>query len=237
MPEPSLPRLRSLGFETRVLRGVECIIPPMGNVPAGPFIMGSNLHHETGVRVSEFEMPQHAVDLPAFDIAVYPVTVAEYACAVNASDLPEPQVPAWDRKDYGWQAQKQGLDSPFVFVSWGDAVTYTHWLSDLTDQVWRLPTEAEWEQAARGTDGRMFPWGNLWDDARANTLDGGVGRLAPVGAYPAGASPYGIQDMAGNVYEWCYSHLAPYPYQAGDGREESESPFNRITRGGCWDVD
>src|SRR5258708_5915287 len=138
MAEPSLQRLQSLGFETHVVRGVECIIPPMGNVPAGPFIMGSSMHHESGVHVSEFEMPQHVVELPAFNIARYPVTVAEYACAVRAAALPAPQVPIWERVEYNWQAQQQRVDSPVVCVTLRDAVAYTHWLSDLTDQVWRL---------------------------------------------------------------------------------------------------
>ncbi len=93
-----------------------------------------------------------------------------------------------------------------VNVTWRDALAYVQWLAERTEQPYRLPTEAEWEKAARGEDGRLWPWGNDWDPARANCKPAGPGQTTPRGQYsPGGDSPYGAADMAGNVYEWCSS--------------------------------
>lgn len=123
-----------------------------------------------------------------------------------------------------------------VNVSWRDAVAYAAWLAQVTSIPWRLPTEAEWEKAARGTDGRIYPWGNQWDKTRANTAEGGPGDSTPVGEYLIGASPYGAQDMVGNVAEWTSSLQKPYPYNADDGRENQNRNLTdfRVLRGGSW---
>jgi len=126
---------------------------------------------------------------------------------------------------------------PVVGVSWFEALAYCNWLGEITGRSCRLPTEAEWEKAARGTDGRIYPWGSEWAEDRANTSEAGVGRTTAVGAFPAGASTYGILDMSGNVWEWCSSvgyAEAAYPYRADDGREDLERDVVRALRGGSW---
>jgi formylglycine-generating enzyme required for sulfatase activity len=134
-----------------------------------------------------------------------------------------------------WAQQRKGrLDHPVVNVSWHDVVAYTQWLAEQTGQPWRLPSEAEWEKAARGTDGRLYPWGDAFDANRCNTSEGNKGTTTPVDSFPDGASPYGALDMAGNVWEWTSTIFKPYPYSATDGRERAESPENRVQRGGSW---
>lgn len=162
-------------------------------VPAGPFIMGTNMD-----RADAQDKPQHEVTLPAYWIDKYPVTNAQYAKFVAATAY---------RSPLNWKNGKipEGeLMRPVTMVSWHDATAYAKWAGK------RLPTEAEWEKAGRGTDGRRWPWGDKMEPQRLNTYYN-VGSATDVNAYPSGASPFGVMDMAGNVDEWTSDDFEPYP--------------------------
>lgn len=150
----------------------------------------------------------------------------------------EPGRVEYSGKVVDWQTQLHGMDHPIVNVGWRDALAYAAWLARVTSQPWRLPTEAEWEKAARWDStrrySRIYPWDDAFDQSRANTNESGIGATTPVGSYPTGASPYGAQDMAGNVWEWTSSLFRPYPYNASDGRERADAPGSRVLRGGSW---
>jgi formylglycine-generating enzyme required for sulfatase activity len=224
--------LYDLGFAGRDINGVEIVLPPTCPVPAGPFIMGSDKARDP--QATDDETPQYMIETGAFSIGTFPVTVAEYACAVRVKAVPEPH----EVKSGGdWATQPKRLEHPVVNVSWKDAVDYAAWLARTTGQLWRLPTEAEWEKVARGTDGRLYPWGDSFDMSRCNTNESKIGTTTPVGAYPGGASPYGAQDLAGNVWEWTSSLFRPYPYRQNDGRERLDSTEHCVVRGGSWYVD
>jgi formylglycine-generating enzyme required for sulfatase activity len=150
--------------------------------------------------------------------------------------VPVPGQPLYAER-VSWVEQLRQLDHPIAYVSWYDAIAYARWLSEQTGQSWRLPTEAEWEKAARGSDGRAYPWGTIFDSTRCNTAESGQGKTTPVGRYPTGASTYGVLDMAGNVWEWTTSLFKPFPYRVDDGREDAESIENRVVRGGAWNRD
>jgi hypothetical protein len=208
-------------FVHRIFGEVECITGPVCQVPAATFQMGSATGNEA---------PAHPVMLPGFAIARYPVTVMEYARFLTATKHPDPHT-------FGgvfWHDQMGHERHPVVNVSWHDAVAYAAWLAHLTGQAWRLPTEAEWEYAARGTDRRPYPWGNTFSANRCNTAESHSHGTTAVGKYPNGTSPFGAQDMAGNVWEWTSSLSKPYPYDASDGREDGNNTGQRIVRGGSW---
>ncbi len=222
-------RLHFQGWRVRKT-GVSFILPPVCAVPASRFPMGSDKGKDP--RAWGDELPQTSIPVAAFEIAAYPVTVAEYAHAVQAGAVPAP--PGKDDERYGWKQQQQHPDHPVVRVSWREATAYCTWLAKTTGQPWRLPSEAEWEKAARGTDGRIYPWGNQWDKTKANIGDGSPGETTPVGAYAkmGDASPYECHDMTGNISEWCNSVFRPYPYDAL--KCEMNSDNTRVLRGGSW---
>jgi formylglycine-generating enzyme required for sulfatase activity len=155
------------------------------------------------------------------------------------------KVPKWlvserppEKRDrpFWWDDPARNLPNlPVVGICWFEALAYTRWLSDVTGCPCRLPAEAEWEKAARGTDGRIYPWGNgEIRPQRANYRETGIGSTSPVGCFPSGASPHGCMDMVGNVWEWCCSLYRSYPYDPGDGREDLEAEGEPVLRGGSW---
>jgi len=203
--------------------------PEMVLIPAGEFLMGSDPSVDQDAY--DDEQPQHTLYLPDYYLAKTPVTSAQYAAFVQATGHEEPE----DWK--GGKPPRGKEDHPVVYVSWHDAVAYCRWLSEVTGKTYRLPSEAEWEKGARGSDGRIYPWGNQWDAKRCNSDEGGKEDTTPVGAYPQGASPYGLLDMAGNVFEWTRSIKKDYPYNSEDGRENFEAEGPRVLRGGAFGND
>jgi formylglycine-generating enzyme required for sulfatase activity len=204
------------------------IEPEIVLIPAGEFTMGSDPSSDPDT--VDDEQPQHSLYLPDYYLAKTMVTNAEYAAFVQATG---------HRAPYLWQGGKPPRgkeDHPVVNVSWHDAMAYCAWLARVTGKPYRLPSEAEWEKGARGTDGRVYPWGSQWDAARCNGRESTPGDTTPVGAYPDGASPYGALDMAGNVWEWTSSAYEAYPYDPADGREdpEAEDGLRRVVRGGSF---
>jgi formylglycine-generating enzyme required for sulfatase activity len=183
-------------------------------IRAGPFLMGSGPKKDQPAYDHEYDNKQWQckVDLPRYYIARYPVTVAQFRAFVEDS--------GYQPED---EASLQGLPNhPVVNVSWYEALKYCNWLTKrlrewqgtpeplatlLCREGWRvsLPSEAEWEKAARGTDGRIYPWGDKPDPERANYDETGINTTSAVGCFLAGASPYGCLDMAGNVWEWTMS--------------------------------
>jgi len=137
----------------------------------------------------------------------------------------------------GYESQ---LNLPAINVSWDDIWAFCTWLNNtqkLDDHlIFRVPTEAQWEKAARGTEGGQYPWGNSLPDPQRCNFDRHYGGITAVGQFsPGGDSPYGCADMAGNVWEWTSSLWQPYPYCANDGREDIRSPGPRVRRGGTFD--
>jgi formylglycine-generating enzyme required for sulfatase activity len=205
-------------------------------IPAGEFLMGSDPTKDKDAR--DDEQPQHTLYLPDYYLAKTPVTNAQYAAFVQATGHRVPNVDESWAKPYNWSGTtppKGKEDHPVVLVSWHDAVDYCNWLAEVTSKPYCLPSEAEWEKGARGSNGRIYPWDNQWDAKRCNTVEGGKGGTTPVGAYPEGASPYDLLDIAGNVWEWTRSVFKDYPYVSGDGREDLKSGGSRVLRGGSWD--
>ena len=212
--------------------------PEWVEIPAGPFLMGTpkedipTLVKKYGGKSEwyEDETPQHEVHLPAFYIARVPVTNAQYLLFVRATGHDAPE--HWR----SGQPPKGKELHPVVNVTWYDALAYCDWLSSATGKPVTLPSEAEWEKAARGTDGRIYPWGNTFDASRCNSREMGLGDTTPVGIFPKGASPYGVLALSGNVWEWTRSLYEKYPYDPADGRENLEASRNmyRVLRGGAF---
>jgi iron(II)-dependent oxidoreductase len=205
----------------------------MIRIPGGSFLMGSNDGPDD-------ERPQHRVDVAEFFIDRTKVTNGQFALFLNAVGPAVPQGEKYfdvddndarvHRRDGKWMADVGFENNPVVEASWYGAGAYCRWTSK------RLPTEAEWEKAARGTDARKYPWGNEAPDRTRAQFGAGWNDLKPVGSFLRGASPYGVLDAAGNAWEWVSSAYQSYPYNAKDGREDPSKDLVRVTRGGGHDV-
>lgn len=234
-------------------------------IPAGPFLMGAAPDQVKGLKEQGFQdawiqamQPQHTVALSEYWIARAPATVAQFRAFVQARGYrttAEEKGSGWvwngklweDVKGANWlhphgpQSEVQGKDAhPATQVSWLDAAAFCAWLSQVSGQNIHLPGEAQWEKAARGTDGRLYPWGDEPPNAQRCNFGMNVGDTTPVGQYsPLGDSPYGCLDMAGNVWEWCADQYAAGEYArraegtVHDPTGPASGPF-RVARGGAW---
>jgi len=195
-------------------------------VPAGEFVMGSA---STDPEADDDERPPHTVYLDAYWIGQTEVTNAQYAQCEQAGLCRPPARTGSSTRGY-YYGNARYDHYPVISVSWSDAETYCRWAGG------RLPTEAEWEKAARGTDGRVYPWGNALTTSDLLNFDDSGGDTTAVGSYPAGASPYGTLDMAGNVWEW----VADWYGRSYYGESPEENPAGpasgayRVLRGGSW---
>ena len=218
-----------------VLERVQPFEPEMILIPAGEFLMGSDPRKDK--YAGDNEQPQHTLYLPDYYLAKTPVTNAQYAAFVQAVGHDPPK--HWE----GGKPPGGKEEHPVTHVSWYDAMAYCRWLSEVTGKPYLLPSEAEWEKGARGGDERIYPWGNQWDAKRCNSGENSKWDTI-VGAYSQGASPYGLLDMAGNVWEWTRSLWGEnreeadfrYPYDPTDGREALyvSDDILRVLRGGAF---
>ncbi len=224
-PETPIPDLQPGTVRTRTIDSAEMVF-----APAGTFSMGSSENDPDALPI---ELPAHSVTLDAFWIDQTEVTNETYTRCVEEGVCKESR--------YADSPAYNGIYWPAAGVSWQDAVDYCTWVGG------RLPTEAEWEYAARGESGVRFPWGDQWDGRRANTcdancseswadqsVDDSYGESAPVGSFPDGASWVGALDMAGNVWEWVWDWTGGYSDDDQINPIGPESGITKVIRGGCW---
>lgn len=232
------------------------IEPELIIIPAGSFLFGiseeqitalTSASHGVKQRDFEHERPLRTLTLPTYAIGKFEVTIGQYRAFIEAGGYTDPLY--WTQAGWYWRKQNHidaprdwenptylcwgSEDFPIVGVSWYEAFAYCRWLRFTTGHVYRLPTEAEWEKAARGTDGRLFPWGNMFSLSNANTYSGSGRAVRNVGTTPADQSPYGVLDMGGNVSEWCLSRWSAV-YQHPEDQEVIGEDA-RVMRGSSWD--
>jgi formylglycine-generating enzyme required for sulfatase activity len=223
------------------------LLPELVEIPTGLFLMGSN-DNEPDADIDE--QPQHELFLPPYWIGRTEVTNAQFRPFVEGDGYTNPEY--WTEAGWQWCQEHDIIhprfwedvkwnanEQPVVGISWFEAVAYARWLSIQTGHLYRLPSEAEWEKAARGSAGLLYPWGNDWQPGWANTEEADIAQTTSVGSYPHGASPYGVLDMAGNVWEWCATKgHKDYPYKRDDTWSElylaGDDP--RMLRGGSWAI-
>ena len=228
----ALAKAEGLGVQARQ----DVPIPEFVEIPAGPFTMGADPAVDPRAFDNEkwsASASEGAVDVPAFYLARHEVTVAQYAAFVRATKAPV------DPNTLAGQPTH-----PVTFVTWPNALAYARWLEsvlakqagptgDLVRAGWRvtLPTEAQWEKAARGGDRRAYPWGDQPRQDRGNFAGTGT---TPVGQYSCPECSYGLADMSGNVWEWTSSPYQPYPYDPTDDRANLAADALWVMRGGHY---
>jgi len=215
------------------------------DVPAGNFLMGTDRTKDDQAHNAEPDIHERYLD--GFWMAKYPITYSQFQVFIEAND--------GIQDDRWWQGLAKSYQSPYEQqwpiadhprenVDWYQSMAFCRWLSHrlgggydvgkIDQWLIRLPTEAEWEKAARGTDGRIYPYGDQVDQYKSNIDESGVGKTTPVTAYPEGASPYGVLDMSGNVWEWCLNNWT-YPYQHSEvAKMDISNNLIRVLRGGSW---
>jgi serine/threonine-protein kinase len=215
--------------EQRISAGVPYSVTPasckevpegMVLIPAGEFIYGYD-YSDASCR------PQDKYTLKAFYIDKYPVTNVMYRRFIKETNRKVPYMEGSETEIYNWSQTTKNYppgkaNHPVVMVSWFEAMEYAKWAKK------RLPTELEWEKAARGTDGRLYPWGDKWENGKANCNVGGPGSTSPKDEFMGDRSPYGVMDMAGNIKEWTDDFYYPYPYK---GEKKGKM---KVIRGGSW---
>jgi formylglycine-generating enzyme required for sulfatase activity len=225
-------------------------------VPAGEFIMGST--DDSEVLIGGKETPQHRPNLPAFAISQYPITNAQFDAFVQDGGYIAQWRRCWTEAGWQWKGERRSPDKhggvfdlpnhPVVMVTWYEAVAFCGWLSQKLGRPVSLPSEAQWERAARHTNGRRYPWGDQLTPDHCNYNDTGIGTTTAVGIFPKGASQCGALDMSGNVWEWTRSLWGKdwqkssfnYPYDPLDKvREDLDAPLDilRVVRGGSFSND
>ena len=215
--------------------------PEMVRVPAGYFWMGTSdkqVKHlvETDQWAEDWvdqglfkvEQPQHQIYVQGFEIGRYPVTNLDYYFFIMETNATVPR--QWP----GFQFNDNEADHPVVGISLKEALVYCQWISKVLRSPYRLPSEAEWEKAARSGDARIYPWGEQFETWRCNTSESGRRTTNATGIYsPGGDSPYGVTDMAGNIMEFTISPLNPYPFNETPTRT-IEDYGQYVVRGGGW---
>jgi formylglycine-generating enzyme required for sulfatase activity len=231
-------------------------------IPSGEFTLGTTpqqieiIQRQPWAQGWSFtrETPHSIIELPQFEISRYPITIAQFNKFVDDKEHGYFLRKWWTKAGWDWMQKEGGpvqLDQvlspnlPCINVSWYEAIAFCNWLSEKLGSRITLPTEVQWEKAAKGTNGKIFPWGNEFVDKYCNSTLSGFGKPIPVGCYKLTSNPWGgdgPQEMSGNIWEWCTSLLElegkmfSYPYDPDDGRENLECSVDsyRIVRGGSF---
>lgn len=206
---------------TRIESGEGVLEPALAVIPSDTISIGDTRNDITS--------PVHVVQINSFALSRHLVTNYEYSLFILDTGHVAPQY--WD----GGAFPKDQGDHPVVSISWNDAVSYCKWLSNKTGKVYRLPTEIEWEYAAKGRDNRNWPWGNEWNTSKCNTRECKIAGTTSVGKFsPEGDSVFGVSDMVGNVWEWCSSLYTRYPYSSNNETDSDHVSSERVLRGGSY---